>query len=137
MADPRLQAAMSEILGVFKKYDIGGHVTLVSKTHAQYAFVFDPSWSAIKPRGDVGVRLRATAEDFGGDKAARNKAIELSAHLLFQVRDMSLQSARQCQSLIEPLQAIVPIDHESYAGHEVLPRLQPLAPITDDPPEVS
>jgi len=38
MPDPRLKKAMAEIRALCRRYDIGGQITLVSQSHAEFGY---------------------------------------------------------------------------------------------------
>lgn len=112
--DPKLRKAMSEINEIFKKHDIGGHVILVSPSHAEFRFFFEPSWSAIR-RDDQGVRIKAKKADLGSQEAV-NKALEGTAHLLLQIGDHCIRDAKICVGIATELGKHVEIEHKSFSG---------------------
>jgi hypothetical protein len=60
--DSNLKDAMSEMMGIAKKYDVGAFIDLASKTHGEFQIQF-PSWSLAKmeaqENGQMGLRIRA------------------------------------------------------------------------------
>jgi hypothetical protein len=111
MSDPKLKEMAAEIRALFKKHDVGGHVVLVSQTHSEFMFVLDPTWSAVIIESDL-IRIRAVEEELGSKEAVHKKA-ELTAHLLSQLRDLSASGFSMADQLIEKMEEIYEIDHES------------------------
>jgi hypothetical protein len=89
MSEKRYREAMAEIEGVLKKYDMAGAITIVDKERAMFKYHF-PTWSVIT-LGEDHVRFRAKREDFPS-KDAQKVAVELSAHIIMQMRDIALNT---------------------------------------------
>src|SRR5262249_21506666 len=87
--DKRYRECVAEIVGVLKKYDMAGAITVVSKERAMYKHHF-PTGSVVSlvpgEVGDAGIRFRSKREDFPSAEAQR-QAAELSAHIVMQMRD--------------------------------------------------
>ena len=116
MPDPKLQEAMAEIRAVIQKHDIGGHVVLVSNTHAQYLYELSPSWSAITLSDSGELRIRANRRDF---KTAEDhqRVIEGSAHILAGIRDTTAIAAQNMEASMDVLKRQVTIE-EAEPVHE-------------------
>jgi hypothetical protein len=93
--DPILKEAAAKIELLCRQYDIGAHIMLVSRTHAEYRFCL-PEWSALReefdPTGAVIMRLKTNKAEMGVIQS-KEKA-ELTAHFLCEIRD---QAARVFQ----------------------------------------
>lgn len=96
----RYRDCMSEIIGVLKKYDMAGAVTVVSKERAMFKYHF-PTWTAVE-LGETSVRLRLKPAEFPSMEAARRCA-ELTAHVIMQMGDC----ARNTIGLVEHLAGIM------------------------------
>lgn len=122
MPDPHLRRAMKEIRALLKRYRIGGHITLVSKTHAEFATEF-PHWSVVQwetgPGGEAGVRVRSF-RTYYRTKAEQQTAMEESLHCLFQIRDIAGQTFVTMDNLCAQVKAQVgfDIEHHPFTGFE-------------------
>jgi hypothetical protein len=119
--DPKLKEAMAEIKNVLNKHDLAGQVTLVSKTHSEFYWKIDPTWSCAKPEpaesGKVAIRFRATKKDIP-DKEERRKLAELTLHLLCQIRDLNAQNFMVFDELLNQLGKVIDFEHKPYSGFE-------------------
>jgi hypothetical protein len=77
---------MAEIIGILKKYDMAGAVTVVSKERSMFKYHF-PTWTAVL-LGEDHVRLRLKGADYPSAEAAR-EAATLTAHVIMQMRDIA------------------------------------------------
>jgi hypothetical protein len=84
MQDKPYRDCMAEIIGVLKKYDMAGAVTVVSKERAMFKYHF-PKWTVVE-LGETSVRLRSKLADFP-DLETQRKANELTAHVIMQMGD--------------------------------------------------
>lgn len=112
--DPLLKKAIMEIEGIIRKYDIGGAVSLTSKTHGEYLFVLDPSWSIIKQipeKQGTKLHLRSLRKEFASLEAQR-QANELTAHLIFSQRDIAAHTLKQLGVIEDLLKSKWTIDHK-------------------------
>ena|ERR1019366_5398676 len=116
MADQKLKEAAAEIASILKKHDIAGHVILVSKTHAEFMFKLDPTWSAIRREGDH-IRIKAVKAELGSNKVVKEK-MELTAHILCQVKDLTAQGFGVADRIIAELEKNFKIEHKSFSGFE-------------------
>lgn len=86
--DEKLKIAAAEIKMIMRKHSIGGFVSLVSKSHAEFVLEF-PEWSCAQFT-DVkdGVRLKCKSENFESSEHQR-VALEETMHLILSTRDMA------------------------------------------------
>lgn len=99
--DPTLKKAIMEIEGILRKYDIAGAISLTSKTHGEYLFVLDPTWSIIKqiPQEDgTMMHIKSLRKDFESE-AAQHEANELTAHLIWSQADVVANTLRQLERI--------------------------------------
>jgi len=99
---------MAEIVEVLKKYDMAGAVTIVTKTHVMSKYDF-PAWTTLTIV-DNGLRFRAKREDFPS-REAQQKAIELSVHVLIEMRDMARDTVVAANRLLRYLANKLHIEH--------------------------
>ena len=80
--DPKLKAAMREIEGVLKRYDVGGLVNLASKTHGEFKLIL-PSWSLFRwlDKGEKAGHMKLYGK-------SRPEQTEQTLHLLLSCRDV-------------------------------------------------
>jgi len=79
---PKLKTAAKEIDEILKKHDIGAFVVLHTPGHSEYLMNIDPSYSCAKWEENGLLKLRAKAEDFGGDKEMLNKKLTETSNML-------------------------------------------------------
>jgi hypothetical protein len=103
----KLKEAMAEINGVLQKHDIAALVVLHEPGFSEYRSCIDPSWSVchFEPTkdGDIAVRFRAKAENFGGDKAAQKKAVQDTINMIVHFRDNCAMHFNLMDSLLDML----------------------------------
>jgi hypothetical protein len=91
--NPRLQAAMEEVLTIYRRYDLAGAVMLVSEDEAAYAYPLYTTWNAVVEDETVqplGFRIRVKTAEQGEGRA---KALALgTAHLFCQLKDFGAQT---------------------------------------------
>ena len=112
--DPELKKAIMEIEAVMRRYDIGGAISLTSKTHGEYLLILDPTWSVItQARTSDGfqVRIRSLQKEFES-KEAQRKANELTSHLIFSQRDVAALTLAQLGKIEDILKSKWVIDHK-------------------------
>lgn len=121
MADQRLKEAMAEINAIMKKFDIGGHVTLVSQTHSEFRYTVDPSWSCASVEllggGMAEMRVKSLAKDHP-DKEIQRKKIEVTIHMLAQIRDLGGKTFMEMDAVVNELSQQVDFDHKPFSGFE-------------------
>ncbi len=108
MTDKRYRECVSEIVGVLKKYDMAGAITVVSKERAMFTYHF-PTWSVIT-LGEDHIRFRSKREDFASG-AAQHEATELSAHIIMQMRDIAAQTLAMAETIGEQLRDKLGMEH--------------------------
>lgn len=117
--DPRLKAAMAEISEVLKRYDIAGHVVLVSPTHSEYHTDF-PTWSMAQwehnEKGEVGIRFNTRREVFATPKG-KLAAVEASAHILDQFRHNATMHFGMMEGILHMLGEHLEIHSDIKAPH--------------------
>ena len=82
--EKRYRECMAEMIGVLKKYDMAGALTVVSQERAMFKYHF-PAWTAIE-LGEDHIRLRLKTSDFANKEAA-HRCAELTAHAIMQIGD--------------------------------------------------
>ena len=86
MNSKRYRECVAEIIGVLKKYDMAGAITVVDKERCMFKYHF-PTWSCII-LGEDHIRFRSKREEYPSLEAQR-QSTELSAHLIMQMRDVA------------------------------------------------
>jgi len=86
---PKLKRVMAEIEAILKKEDIAGLVVLHTPGHAELLTRLDPSYSCAKIEANGQLRIRAKAEDFGGDVTRRNEVLRDTSNMLKLLTDAS------------------------------------------------
>ena len=91
--DPRVQAALDEVLAIYRRYDLAGAVMLVSEQEAAFAYPLYTTWNAIVEDATVhplGFRIRVNQDALGKDRA---RALALgTAHLFCNLKDFGAQT---------------------------------------------
>jgi len=123
MPDPRLKQAMAEIRALCRRYDIGGQITLVSKSHAEFGYFF-PTWSVVQPEkgpeGQEGIRIRSFKEYYSSAQA-QHDAMEESLHCLYQIRDIAGQTFMMFENLTAQVEEVSGLNIEHQPFHEFEP----------------
>lgn len=96
--DKPYRDCMAEIIGVLKKYDMAGAVTVVSKERSMFKYHF-PTWTAVQ-LGETSVRLRLKSSEFPSKQAAHDCA-ELTAHVIMQMGDCAANTMGLVKHLSE------------------------------------
>src|SRR6266404_4691089 len=98
--DPELRAAIEEISKIYKKYDCGGFVSLVSATHGEFKnFIDSPSWSNIrflKEGKAAHIKIHMKSDP---------KNTEATAHLLCSLRDTAVMAFQSADELLKNIEA--------------------------------
>lgn len=120
MSEKLYWECMAEIIGVLKKYDMAGAVTVISKERAAFKYHF-PTWSVAQLHedtgGGVGVRLRSKAADFPSKKA-QHKANELTAHIVYQMRDIAVNTVGVCETIAAKMNEVWDVTHVANADFD-------------------
>ncbi len=82
--DKRYRECMAEIIGVLKRYDMAGAITVVDKERCMFKYHF-PTWTCVV-LGETSVRLRMKAAEFPSSEAA-HECSKLTAHVIMQMGD--------------------------------------------------
>lgn len=106
--DKRYRECMADIMGVLKKYDMAGAITVVDKKRVMFKYHF-PSWSVITMEPQA-IRFRAKRADFPSSEAQR-VAVELSAHIIMQMRDVAANTFAMCEHIGKQLEDKVGMEH--------------------------
>jgi hypothetical protein len=120
--DPKLKQAAKDIKDILEKADIAGHIILVSPTHSEFVFHLQPSWSAISisepdEKGAVSMRVKATKEELGSREAVAKK-VELTAHLICQLKDLSVMCFQVADNILKTIETKYRIDHKPFFEFE-------------------
>lgn len=118
MDDKAYRDCMAEIIGVLKKYDMAGAVTVVSKERAMFKYHF-PKWTAVE-LGETSVHLRLKSSDFP-DKAAARQCAELTAHAIMQMGDCASNTLGLVKYLSEVMRDKWGMEH--HGGKDFDPEL--------------
>jgi hypothetical protein len=109
MVDKRYRECMAEIIGVLKKYDMAGAVTVVDKERAMFKYHF-PTWTCIELT-QTSIGIRARKEDYPTFEA-RHRVRELSAHVIMQMRDISMNTLAMTSALGDQLVEKLGMEHK-------------------------
>ena len=107
--EKRYRECMSEILGVLKKYDMAGAITVVDKERCMFKYHF-PKWTAVE-LGETSVRLRLKGSEFPSKEAAHQCA-ELTAHVIMQMGDCAANTMGLVKHLSEIMRDKWGMEHE-------------------------
>lgn len=114
--DPMLRVAMKEVESILNKYDIGGFVSLESRSHSEFKLFIEPSWSLarfIKKDGEIkGVHFKIRAKTNLEDTNA-------TAGLLMAVRDQCAMVFMQMDKLKKQLEDTVGLDHQPFGPNGI------------------
>jgi hypothetical protein len=105
----RYRECVAEIIGVLKKYDLAGAVTVVSKERCMFKYHF-PTWTAVL-LGEDHVRLKLKGADFPSNDAAHQCA-ELTAHVIMQMGDCAANTLGLVKRLSETMRETWGMEHE-------------------------
>lgn len=108
---PKLKKAMQEIKDILSKHDIAGMVVIHTPGHSEFLNKMDPTYSILKIKGDE-VRMRATAADYNGDLAARNKAIADTCNMLHSITATTGQMLMPLMDLSDKVDKILNASHD-------------------------
>lgn len=108
MDDKHYRECVAEIVGVLKKYDMAGAITVVSKERAMFKYHF-PTWSVIL-LGEDHIRFRSKREDFPS-REAQHVATELSAHIIMQMRDVAMNTVIMMEHIGKELREKLGMEH--------------------------
>jgi hypothetical protein len=109
--DKRYRECMDEITATLQKYDIAGAVTIVAKNRSMFKYHF-PTWSCIVLDEDH-LRFRSKREDYPSAEA-QHDAVELSAHIVLQIRDIAAMTFNTMEQIGKKLVERFEIEHEAF-----------------------
>lgn len=109
--DQKLRDAMREIEGVLKKYDIGGFVTLQSRSHAEFKFLIEtPSWSNVRyVKEGAAIHLKI-------HNKSKPKETEATVGMLYSIRDLCAMGFQQMDVLANRIEQQVKVIHTTFGG---------------------
>lgn len=102
-SDPRLKEAMQKIISVVKRYDIAGHIHLISQTHSEFFTELYPSWSCLEPMPH-GVRIKSTLEKHGSVEK-RNEVLADTVHMIVHLQRVSAGLSHAAFSILDRIEA--------------------------------
>ena len=105
--DPQLAEAMTEVIAVLKRYDLGGFVILHNHDGAAFRMEF-PSWSTarFRPKGTDSQVLHLKMEQ------ADHQDVEGTVAMLMNFRDICVRAASQLDIIRKRMKSAgVEIDH--------------------------
>lgn len=111
MSDKRYRECVAEIMGVLKKYDMAGAITVVSKERCMFKYHF-PTWAALSIT-PTELRIKALRKDFPTLEAQRH-AVEMSAHIVMQMRDVATNTFLMMEHLGGILSEKVGMQHTPH-----------------------
>jgi hypothetical protein len=121
--DPRLQAALDEVLAVYRKYDLAGACMLVNEEEAAFAYPIYTTWNAVVEDDStpMGFRIRVKEAEQGPTRA---QALMLgTVHLFCQLKDFGAQTQLWMQDLLRMLRKSgIQYTHRPFNGQK-LPRM--------------
>jgi hypothetical protein len=109
--DKRYRECMAEITHVLRKFDMAGAVTVVAKDRAMFKCTF-PTWSCIRVT-ETEVRFKAKREDYPS-KEAQQETVELSVHIIMQMRDIAARTFAFCEQIHQKLGEHFEIEHKPF-----------------------
>lgn len=113
--DKRYRECMAEIIGILQKYDMAGAITVISKDRAMFKYHF-PTWSCISLNGNE-LRFRAKRTEYPSEKT-QHEAVELSTHIVLQMRDIAAQTYVMGESIEKALREKFDIEHKPFADFD-------------------
>lgn len=116
--DKKYRECMAEIIGVLKKHDMAGAITVVSKERCMFKYHF-PTWTAVE-LGETSVRLRLKSSEFPSRQASRDCAV-LTAHVIMQMGDCAANTMGLVKHLSEIMRDKWGMEHKG--GQDFDPEL--------------
>ncbi len=113
--DKRYRECMAEIVGVLQKYDMAGAITVVDKKRSMFKYFF-PTWSCII-LGEDQIRFRSKREDYPSTDA-QHESVELSAHIIMQMRDVAAQTFGVMEKIGAMLEQRFDLTHKPFADFD-------------------
>lgn len=101
---------MKEIAAVVEKYDVGALVVLHLPGHSEWMTKLNPSYSCARFT-DGGIRIRAKAEDFGGDTKQRDQKLTDTANMLMHLSTIGGEQALIIGQVSKAVDKLLEADH--------------------------
>jgi len=108
---PKLKKAMEQIKDILKEHDIAGYVVLHTPGYTEYLKHITPSYSCVVIESNSMIRIKAKAEDFGGDVNKRNQKIADTANMMRHFADIISRDALNYIELSEELDRVTGAQH--------------------------
>lgn len=109
--EKRYRECVAEITDVLQRYDMAGAITVVHKQGSMFKYMF-PSWSCIRFEGSQ-LRFRAHHSEYPSQEAQR-QAVELSTHIVLQIRDIAAQTFGMFDNVAKMLEEKFDIEHRPF-----------------------
>lgn len=107
--DPKLKKVMEQIKLILKANNVGASIVLHRPGFSEFYLHVNPDYSCITMENQ-GLRIRAKASDFGGDKKKRNQVIEDSVSLIQHLADTSGSTSLMMYNVLDQLKKVMDID---------------------------
>ena len=104
--DPRTLEAIRKIKLILSECDLVGYLAVISPERAHWVYHLDASWCALSIDDAGMARLRAKRSDFKTEEQ-HHRVIELTAHAIYQGRDLAAQQFEKMQILIKLLESVI------------------------------
>ena len=115
MSDKRYRECMAEIIGVLKKHDMAGAITVVDKERCMFKYHF-PTWTCVE-LGETSVRLRMKAAEHPSKEIVR-EICNLTAHVIMQMRDTAANTFKLTEHLGELMREKWGMEHTPHADFD-------------------
>ena len=115
MNEKRYRECVAEIVGVLKKYDMAGAITVVDKERCMFKYHF-PTWSCII-LGEDNIRFKSKREDYPSLEAQK-RTTELSAHIVMQMRDIAANTFAMMEHIGKQLKDKLGMEHTPGADFD-------------------
>lgn len=109
--DPKLREAMDEIKEILKKHDIGGFITLNSRSHGEFAMAVDlPTWSVVRYlRDGEAMHMKLYTK-------SRHADTEDTVAMIASIRDLCALGFDQSQKMMDKIEEQVKVTHLPVVG---------------------
>ena len=113
--DKRYRECMAEIIGVLKKYDMAGAITVVDKERAMFKYHF-PTWTCVE-LGEDHLRLRMKAAEHPSKEAVREICTN-TAHAIMGMRDIALNTVKLTERIGKIMEEKWGMEHNPNTGYD-------------------
>ena len=110
--EKRYRECMAEIMGVLKKHDMAGAVTVIDKERCMFKYHF-PTWTCVE-FGENYVRVRMKGTEWPDPR----RTSELTAHVLMQMRDIAANTFMMVEKLRPELEEKWGMQHTPNADFD-------------------